>query len=48
MLLPSNSSSERKAAIAAYGADLILTIGMEEARDRAEEMVNNGEGILVG
>ncbi|CAG9425668.1 TPA: cysteine synthase CysM [Providencia alcalifaciens] len=50
LLMPDNMSQERKASMQAYGAELILvstTVGMEGARDLAQEMANNGEGKVL-
>ncbi|WP_447929129.1 MULTISPECIES: cysteine synthase CysM [unclassified Vreelandella] len=47
LVMPENASSERKQAMAAYGATLISASqkgGMEEARDIADEMIAKGEG----
>lgn len=46
LLMPDNMSQERRAAMRAYGAELILVTkeqGMEGARDLALEMANRGE-----
>lgn len=46
LIMPESSSSERKQAMAAYGAELIEVSregGMEEARDMADAMVARGE-----
>ncbi|VFS64415.1 Cysteine synthase B [Kluyvera cryocrescens] len=50
LLMPDNMSQERRAAMRAYGADLILVTkeqGMEGARDLALEMAQRGEGTLL-
>lgn len=50
LLMPDNMSQERRAAMRAYGADLILVSkeqGMEGARDLALEMAERGEGKLL-
>lgn len=50
LLMPDNMSQERRAAMLAYGAELILVTkeqGMEGARDLALEMANRGEGKLL-
>ena len=50
IILPENLSLERRAAIKAYGAELILVSkenGMEGARDLAMEMERRGEGYLL-
>ncbi len=47
LIMPDSASSERKQAMAAYGAELITVTkqqGMEGARDLAERMVSQGEG----
>ncbi|WP_346798701.1 cysteine synthase CysM [Halomonas sp. Bachu 37] len=47
LVMPENASSERKQAMAAYGAKLISVSkegGMEEARDVANAMIARGEG----
>ncbi|WP_028450902.1 cysteine synthase CysM [Chitinibacter tainanensis] len=47
LLLPKNSSIERIQTMKAYGAEVILTEGMEAARDQAEAMVAAGQGLLL-
>lgn len=50
LLMPDNMSQERKASMQAYGAELILvstTVGMEGARDLAQEMAQRGEGKVL-
>lgn len=50
IILPANLSMERRAAIQAYGAELILVPkeeGMEGARDLAKAMAERGEGLLL-
>ncbi|QHD50176.1 cysteine synthase CysM [Vreelandella aquamarina] len=47
LIMPENASTERKQAMAAYGATLISASkegGMEEARDIADAMIARGEG----
>jgi cysteine synthase B len=47
LIMPDNLSQERRDAMGAYGAELILVsqnIGMEGARDLAEKMEQNGKG----
>ncbi|MEC9482348.1 MAG: cysteine synthase CysM [Halomonas sp.] len=47
LIMPDNASSERKQAMAAYGAELITVTreqGMEGARDLAQAMIARGEG----
>ncbi|MDZ7805069.1 cysteine synthase CysM [Thiohalophilus sp.] len=50
LLMPENMSVERRAAMKAYGAEIILVseqAGMEGARDRAEQMAADGQGRLL-
>ncbi|PWW09483.1 cysteine synthase CysM [Mangrovibacter plantisponsor] len=50
LLMPANMSQERKAAMQAYGAELILVSreqGMEGARELAQNMADNGEGKIL-
>lgn len=50
LLMPENMSEERKAAMQAFGAELILVTrqqGMEGARDLAREMEQRGEGKVL-
>ncbi len=50
LIMPENMSFERKAAMAAYGAELILVsqdAGMEGARDLALKMGAEGQGYLL-
>jgi len=50
LLMPENLSEERRQAMAAYGAKIVLTPktgGMEYARDLAEQMQRNGEGLIL-
>ena len=50
LIMPDNMSAERKDAIAAYGAQLMLVSaedGMEGARDLAEQMAKQGRGIVL-
>ena len=50
IILPANLSMERRTAIQAYGAELILVPkeeGMEGARDLAKAMAERGEGLLL-
>lgn len=50
LLMPDNMSMERKAAMQAYGAELILVTkaqGMEGARALAQEMADRGEGKVL-
>ncbi|MDB5796906.1 MAG: cysM [Paucimonas sp.] len=50
LLMPENLSLERRQSMAAYGAKIILTPktgGMEYARDLAEKMQKEGQGIIL-
>lgn len=50
LIMPENSSDERKWSMSAYGAELILVSkeeGMEGARDLAEKMQREGKGKLL-
>ena len=47
LIMPDNSTAERKAAMTAYGAELILVESMEAARDLALEMQAQGKGIVL-
>lgn len=50
LIMPENSSDERKWAMTAYGAELILVTqqqGMEGARDLALQMHNEGKGKVL-
>jgi S-sulfo-L-cysteine synthase (O-acetyl-L-serine-dependent) len=50
LLMPENLSEERRQAMKAYGAEIILTPktgGMEYARDLAEQMQKEGKGIIL-
>lgn len=47
LIMPDNSTAERKAAMTAYGAELILVGGMEEARDLALQMQAEGRGKVL-
>ncbi|PTU74779.1 cysteine synthase CysM [Pseudomonas mangrovi] len=50
LIMPDNSSAERKAAMTAYGAELILVskqAGMEGARDLALQMQADGHGKVL-
>ena len=50
LIMPDNMSSERKASMAAYGAELITVTaaqGMESARDLASAMEARGEGKVL-
>lgn len=47
LIMPDNSTAERKAAMTAYGAELILVDGMETARDLALQMQADGLGKVL-
>ncbi len=50
LIMPDNSTAERKASMAAYGAELILVSkesGMEGARDLALQMQADGKGKVL-
>ena len=50
LIMPENLSIERRQVMKAFGADLILVskeIGMEGARDLANEMEKKGEGRVL-
>ena len=50
LIMPDNMSNERKAAMAAYGAELILVSseeGMEGARDLAQRVEAQGRGLVL-
>ncbi|WP_166358977.1 cysteine synthase CysM [Pseudomonas akapageensis] len=50
LIMPDNSTAERKSAMTAYGAELILVSkeeGMEGARDLAERMLAEGRGKVL-
>lgn len=50
LIMPDNSSAERKAAMTAYGTELILVTqeeGMEGARDLAQRMEAEGRGKVL-
>lgn len=50
LLMPENLSLERRQSMSAYGAKIILTPkagGMEYARDLAEQMQKEGQGIIL-
>jgi len=51
LLMPDNMSQERRAAMRAYGAELVLVSkeqgGMEGARDLARAMATRGEGKIL-
>ncbi|AQQ68022.1 cysteine synthase B [Microbulbifer agarilyticus] len=50
LIMPESATDERKAAMAAYGAELILVTseqGMEGARDLALQMQAEGQGLVL-
>jgi len=50
LIMPEHMSVERRASMAAYGAEIVLTPkagSMEAAIDKAREMVANGEGVML-
>jgi cysteine synthase B len=50
MIMPEHMSAERRAAMKAYGAEVVLVTreeGMEGAIDRAAQMEKNGEGLVL-
>ena len=50
MIMPEHMSAERRAAMKAYGAEVVLVTreeGMEGAIDRAARMEKNGEGLVL-
>ncbi len=50
LIMPENLSIERRQSMGAYGAQIILTPktgGMEQARDLAEKMREEGKGIIL-
>ncbi len=50
LIMPDNMSEERRAAMQAYGAELISVTteqGMEGARDLALQMQNDGRGVVL-
>ena len=50
LVMPDHMSEERRASMAAYGAELVLVSkeeGMEGARDLAEKMRDEGKGIVL-
>ncbi|MBT6584488.1 MAG: cysteine synthase CysM [Gammaproteobacteria bacterium] len=50
LIMPSHMSDERKSAMAAYGAELVMVTqeeGMEGARDLAEQMQIEGKGHVL-
>ncbi len=50
LIMPAHMSEERKASMAAYGAELVMVTqeeGMEGARDLAMQMQSEGKGIVL-
>lgn len=47
LIMPNNSTQERKDAMLAYGAELLLTDTMEGARDLALDLKAQGKGHLI-
>ncbi|MBF7729826.1 cysteine synthase CysM [Pseudomonas sp. N040] len=47
LIMPDSSTAERKSAMSAYGAQLILVDGMETARDLALQMQAEGRGKVL-
>jgi len=50
LIMPENASVERRNAMKAYGAEIILVVeagGMEAARDLTQKMQDSGEGIQL-
>ena len=47
LIMPANSTQERKDAMAAYGATLIEVDNMETARDLAQQMQAEGQGLVL-
>ncbi|AFU97872.1 cysteine synthase CysM [Simiduia agarivorans] len=50
LIMPDNATAERKAAMTAYGAELILVTqseGMEGARDLAASLAAQGKGLVL-
>lgn len=50
LVMPENASQERVQTMQAYGAHIILTPadqGMEYARDHAQQMIEEGQGVML-
>ncbi len=50
LIMPAHMSEERKSAMTAYGAELVLVTqeeGMEGARDLADQMEAEGKGVVI-
>ena len=50
LIMPENASEERRASMRAYGAEIISVsreAGMEGARDTAQQMAADGEGLIL-
>lgn len=47
LIMPKNMSVERRASMRAYGAEIILSDGIEAARDLALEMQQQGKGKVL-
>lgn len=47
LIMPANMSSERRASMRAYGAEIVLVEGMEVARDLALQMQTDGKGKVL-
>ncbi|WP_157365370.1 cysteine synthase CysM [Zooshikella ganghwensis] len=50
LIMPENMTAERRAAMVAYGAEIVLVskeAGMEGARDLAEQMKKEGKGVVL-
>jgi len=47
LIMPANMSHERRAVMKAYGAELVLSDDMMQARDMALEMQRKGQGLVL-